>query len=78
MPKSEPFVIHPQLMQYGRMQIVHLHRILNRILANFVCGAVNVAWLESAAGKPNAETITVVTSTVLTFPRWCPPEFGRP
>src|ERR1041385_588628 len=42
--------------QHGRVQIVHVHNLINRGVAQFIGRAVHEARLDAAATEPNAET----------------------
>src|SRR5205814_2841237 len=51
----QPGVIEPQEMENGGMQIVHVHRIFNDVVAELVGAADGYARLDPAARQPHCE-----------------------
>src|SRR5579859_7458284 len=48
--EGQPLVIEAEQMQDGRVQVAHVHRLLDGVMAEFVGGAVTQAALNAAAG----------------------------
>ena len=48
-------VIEPQLVQNGRMQIVHVHLARDRLMAELIGFAKRQARPETATGQPDGE-----------------------
>ena len=56
------FVVEPQAMQNGGLQVVDVDRILHRVKAEFVGRAVGDPRLDAAAGQPHGECLRVMVS----------------
>src|ERR1700761_720630 len=48
-------MIEPQCIQYGRVQVTHLYRILHDLVAHSISLAVTHAGLEATPSQPNGE-----------------------
>src|SRR5262249_14862823 len=59
-PVGQPLVVDAQQVQHGRVQVVHLHLVLDRVEAVLVSGAVDHAPLDAAAGQPHREAVGAV------------------
>ena len=61
---GEFLVIESEQVLHGRPQIVNRADILDRIVAEFIGGAVGRAAFDAAAGQPHAESERIVISSV--------------
>src|SRR5262245_51769902 len=59
-PEREPFVVDPQQVQHGRLEVVHVHRLVGNVVAEIVGGPVAEARPDPAAGHPDRETVWVM------------------
>src|SRR5437773_9470514 len=61
---GEPGMIDPELVQYGGVQIMHVHALLGGLKAEIVGGAVSNAAFETAARHQRRESGRVVIGAV--------------
>src|SRR3546814_9357516 len=83
MPISQFLVIQSQLMEDGRMEVVHMHGVLDNIITEFVRFAVDDTRLNTASCHPHAKAARVVIPSVIvmgqgTLAIVCPSEFATP
>src|SRR5688500_3097434 len=78
--EREFLVIQSERVKYGRVQIMHVHRIFDRIESQFVGLPQNLSWLHSAAGHPHRERINVMIASggVAIFTHGRASEFSAP
>ena len=53
-------VLQSKLIQYGRLEIVGRHNVFDRSMTKLIRFSKGHARLESTAGQPNTEPLTVV------------------
>ena len=58
-PIGQPLVIEPEQMQQGGVEVVDVHRILDRGPTQLIGLADDLAALQLAAGQPNAEAVSM-------------------
>jgi hypothetical protein len=58
-------VIEAEQVQYGRMQIVHVRLVFDRLKAEIVRGAVGYPAFNAPAGQPDRKTVGIVIAAVL-------------
>ncbi len=61
---GEMFMIKPEQVEDGCVQVVHVNLLLDGLEAQLVGGPVDVAALDSAPGHPHREPVMVVVATV--------------
>src|SRR3954467_9642123 len=71
-------MIQPQRMQERRMQIVNANRVLRRFPPEFICAAMDVSLLKSAACDPKRERLPIVIAPVLALRNGKPPKLAGP
>ncbi len=59
-----PFVVDPEQVLHRGVEVVHVHRVLDDVVAELVGLAVDMAAFDAAAGHPEAEATGVVVATV--------------
>ena len=62
-PVGKPFVIHSQQMEQGRVQVIHVDRILSDVVAEIIGGSPGHPRLDPSPRKPHGEASWVVVST---------------
>src|SRR5579859_6175328 len=62
---GEPGMVDAKLVKNRRVDVVHMHGILNRLPSEIVGGSVGESPLESAAGKPHGESVGIVVPPVM-------------
>lgn len=60
---GEFLVLDAKQMHHCRMEIIDLDRVFDHGETQFVCFAMNNAWLDSPTRHPDGETITMVLAT---------------
>ena len=65
--KRQPSVVDTKAIQYRGVEIVHVDRLFNDIVAELVGAAVNDSRLYSATREPHAKATPVVIATVVVF-----------
>src|SRR5438046_6013113 len=68
-PIGELLVIEAEQVQDGRVQIVHVNLVLDRLETEFVRRAINRAAFHSPAGEPHAESVRIVVAAHLRLAR---------
>ena len=63
----ELFVVETHEVQYGGMEIVHVHAILYGGTAELVCRTVGESGFHSTAGHPDGESVVVMVAAFLTL-----------
>ena len=58
-------VVDAEQVQHGRVQVVDVHRLLDRLEAEVVGRAVDRSALDAAAGQPHREAERIVVAAVL-------------
>ena len=78
--KSEAFVINPQLMQNGGVEVMNVVFLGGRTKSEFVRFAHEVAGLDAAAGEPHAEGVDVMIAPRCgaLLAHWRAAEFAAP
>lgn len=61
---AKSLVINPELMQEGRVHVVHRNSILDGVVTEFIGGAVLKSRFETAAREPHGKTCQVVIAAV--------------
>src|SRR5437867_10001372 len=74
----EFLMIESQQVKDGRMQIVDVHSILYRMVAEFVRGAVDVAGLYASSSHPHGVAIRIVVAPVDALRPRCAPKLSTP
>src|SRR5690242_11415381 len=64
---GEPGVVHAKKAKDGGVEVAHMDRILDYVIAEIVSLAVNVAGLGAAAGHPGGEAARMVVAAVVVF-----------
>ena len=77
-PIGELFMIQPQQVQHGRMQIMDVHSIFDCIPSPFVSRAVGQTASDTTASQPHCKTKWVMIAAVFSLSRWCPPKLTAP
>src|SRR5262245_57726566 len=72
---DELFVIEPEQVQEGGMQVMHMNRLVDGLESKLVGGAVRDAALDAAAGQPKAKPIRIMIAAVGAFRRGRAAEF---
>ena len=72
------FVVDSHQVQNGRVQIVHVDFILDRVPAEFICSAIGHPAAHTAAGKPHRETKRMMFAAVRSFGSRCAAELASP
>src|SRR6266487_3653409 len=62
---GQPLVVEAQQMQHRGVQIVHVHRLLDDVVAKFIRAAVRDALLHTAAREQHGEGILVMVAARL-------------
>src|SRR3569833_3148061 len=57
--------VHSEQVEEGRVQVVHVDFVLDRIVAPRVGGAIDKARLHAAAGQPHRKRVRVVIASVV-------------
>ena len=78
MPVGEALVVEAQQMEQRGVQVVHVHRVLLRVVAVVVGAAVGEAWLHAAAGEEVGEPMWVVIAAGAAFAGRRASEFAAP
>ena len=65
--EGQPFMVHTQAMQDSGLQIVHVHRVGNHVIAVVVGLADRDAALDPATGHPHAEAARMMVPAVVGF-----------
>ena len=60
---SKFFVVETQQVENGRMQVVNMDYILDRLEAKFIRRAMNVPAFDTAAREPHGEAVGIVVAT---------------
>ena len=60
----QPLVIHAEQMQRGRVQVVHVDFVLDRVMSPLVGLAVSDARLYAASCQPDREAAGIVVSAM--------------
>ena len=77
--ERQPFVIQTQQMQNGRVKIVNLGDILDRLVAEFIGSAITERGFDTRAGEPASEAGGIVVPAARTgLERGHPSEFRTP
>ena len=63
MAVRQPFVVQPELMEKGRVQIVHVNLALHRGEPELVGRPMRDSWAETATGQPHGEPARIMIST---------------
>ena len=63
MAVGEAGVVEPEQVQGGGLEIMHMHRLLHRLEAEFIGGAIDRAPLHATASQPHREPMVVVVAT---------------
>src|SRR5438552_6035985 len=71
-------MLDTQQPEHGGVEVVHVHRVLDRRVTQFVSRAVNEAGFDPTAAQPDAESGVVVVSTVAALAHGRASEFTRP
>src|SRR6185503_16847594 len=61
---GELLVVDAKQMQHGGVEVVDLALVLDGLVAVFVCGAVDGAAFDTAAGQPDREAERIVIAAV--------------
>ena len=61
---GQALVVEPEQVEDRRVQIVHVHRVLDGLVAELVGLAVGDPWLDAPAGQPEGEPLVVVVAAV--------------
>ena len=64
---DEAFVVDAHEVHEGGMEVVHMHRLVDNVVAVLVCLSVADTRLYAAAGEPHGETAWVVVAAVVGF-----------
>src|SRR5262245_43087851 len=64
-PERKPLVIQTKLVQYGRMDVIGMNRILDGLKPKIVRGAIHHSALESSASQQHGESLAVVIAPIL-------------
>src|SRR2546423_139921 len=62
---SELLVIEAQEVEDGRVEVVYMHAVSDRVIADFVGGSVDEAGFDAAAGHPDGVSVGIVVAAVL-------------
>ena len=62
---GQGFVLHPEQVHHGGVQVVDLERIFNRVVAKIIRRALDRPWFGSAARHPDGEAMWVVIASVV-------------
>jgi hypothetical protein len=62
---NQSFVIQTQQLQYGRLQVVHVDRVLGDIITKVIRFAISFSWTNSGPGQPDGKTPRMVVSAVI-------------
>ena len=65
--ERQPSVVDTKAIQYRGVEIVHVDRLFNDVVAELVGAAVNDSRLYPATREPHAEATPVVIATVVVF-----------
>ena len=65
--ERQPGVVDTKAIQYRGVEIVHVDRLFNDVVAELVGAAVNDSRLYPATREPHAEATPVVIATVVVF-----------
>jgi hypothetical protein len=71
-------VIEPKQMQNRRVQVVHVHAVLDRVPAELIGRAVGHPAFNPAAGQPHRETERMMLPSVGAFRSRRPAELATP
>src|SRR5439155_18794826 len=74
----ESFVVQPEKVQHGRMQIGDAATVHRRAVAEVVGGAVDLAALDTAPREPDAEAVGMVIAAVRSLGAGRAAEFAAP
>ena len=75
---GELFVIEPEEVQEGGVEIVHVDAVGDGSVADFIGCAVGVAGLGATAGKPGGEAARVVIAAILALRKGSASELSAP
>ena len=64
---GEPFVFDAEQVEERGLEVVHMHRIFDDVVAELVRLPVGEAGLDAAAGHPDGKTAGVVVAAVIVF-----------
>src|SRR5205814_6208804 len=76
--EGEFLVIEAQQVKNRRVQIMHMHTVLNGVVSEFIGGAMNDAAFYTAASQPHAEPKAVMIPALGAFGSGSAPEFAAP
>ena len=65
--EAEALVVDAELVEQGGVEVVHVDRVPDNVVAHFISFAVGCAGLDAAAGSPEAEAARVVVAAVVGF-----------
>src|SRR3954447_15306360 len=64
---SQPFVVHPEEMEHGGVEVMHVHAVLHDVVTVLARLAVHGAGLCAAARHPKAEAARMMIPAVVGF-----------
>jgi len=62
---SELFMVDAHQVKHGSMEIMYTYRILDGIVAEFVCFSIDCSRFDSSTGHPDAEALGMVVASVV-------------
>ena len=71
-------MIYSKLVQDGRLHVLDATLFLNRVVPEFICGAVDYSTFYSATGHPNTEAVWIVIAAVATLRERSSTKFSGP
>ena len=63
--EREPLVVDAHQVHDGRLEVVHMHRVLDDVVADLVGFTVGDAGTDAAAGHPVGETARMMVAPVI-------------
>src|SRR5205823_6339708 len=77
-PVGEAGVVHPEQMENGRVDVMHMRFLFLRPQAHCIRRADDLASFDAAAGKPHAKTMGIVIPAIGAFAHRHPAKFTSP
>ena len=77
-PKCQSFVVDPQQVQHGGVQIVHMHLVLCGIKTKVIGLTVTKSTFHTSTRHPVGECVWVMVTTVISLSCWGASEFSPP
>ena len=71
-------MVYTEQVQHCGVQIVDRYRVLNRVVAVFIGGAVDSSTFNTAARHPYGKSERIMVAAVAPLCHWCSPKLAGP